>query len=197
MPEIGQYTSPEPMHMSAAMRFAGPQAYSYAAARPFLWIDPNGEMILPADPSGLGSDWVIDSTHLYKGGTRYVHQSGWTLDYHPKGKGKPGGRNSIGTKPHWHLNGGEFKYAPGTEIDDPPEVCGDDTGQSVESDDGDEIAGNDYYRGGDCDVLDLACQAGHEHILLLPIFFVPPQLAPVFGPATEVLAPMGEAAWAY
>ena len=47
VPEIGRYTSPEPLHMSAAVSFAGPQAYSYAAARPLVFVDPDGRNAIP------------------------------------------------------------------------------------------------------------------------------------------------------
>jgi RHS repeat-associated protein len=42
VPEIGQYTSPEPLHANLAAGFYGPQAYSYAAQQPLKYVDPDG-----------------------------------------------------------------------------------------------------------------------------------------------------------
>ena len=36
--------------MSAAASFAGPQAYSYAAARPLVYVDPDGRRVVPEVP---------------------------------------------------------------------------------------------------------------------------------------------------
>lgn len=176
-----------------------PQAYAYAAARPLRWIDPNGEMILPPDPSGLGSDWVVDPTHEAPNGLRLRHPSGWYLDFDSGGKGGPKGRNAAGSGPHWHLNGGKRHLRPGTEVDDPPEHC-EDQGDEQSVDVEDEQQGNDYYRAlADCDVMDFACRQGVQHILWLPIFISPAQLAPIFGGAAVEgpLVPAAEAAWAY
>ena len=41
-PEIGRYTTPEPLHAATARRLYGPQAYSYAAAQPLRFVDPSG-----------------------------------------------------------------------------------------------------------------------------------------------------------
>ncbi|MCC7539200.1 MAG: hypothetical protein IT379_23460 [Deltaproteobacteria bacterium] len=43
VPEIGRYTTPEPLHFDAAAVFHGPQAYAYAAGRPFKYVDPDGQ----------------------------------------------------------------------------------------------------------------------------------------------------------
>jgi hypothetical protein len=43
-PQIGQYTSPEPLHAWTARRLYGPQAYSYATARPLKLVDQDGRV---------------------------------------------------------------------------------------------------------------------------------------------------------
>jgi RHS repeat-associated protein len=52
IPEIGQYSSPDPMHASSSSTFYGPQAYSYAAARPFMYTDPEGLFNTCEGPGG-------------------------------------------------------------------------------------------------------------------------------------------------
>lgn len=47
MPDVGQYTSPEPLHRSTIARgFYGPLAYSYAAGRPLSFTDPDGRFLI-------------------------------------------------------------------------------------------------------------------------------------------------------
>jgi RHS repeat-associated protein len=54
IPEIGQYTSPEPLHRISAGALYGPHAYSYAAARPLRWTDPSG--LYTVDEEAWGGD---------------------------------------------------------------------------------------------------------------------------------------------
>ncbi len=46
MPEVGQYTSPEPMHAAAALVRHGPRSYSYAGANPLTRIDADARIDL-------------------------------------------------------------------------------------------------------------------------------------------------------
>lgn len=77
------------------------------------------DMRLPANPSGLGPDWVIDPSHKYPHGERYRHPGGDYLDWHPGQAGQPG----WGGKDHWHSpnvpKGTRQHLPPGTEIPDP------------------------------------------------------------------------------
>lgn len=42
IPRTGTSTAPDPLHRMSAATFLGPQAYTYAAARPFMYVDPDG-----------------------------------------------------------------------------------------------------------------------------------------------------------
>jgi RHS repeat-associated protein len=65
IPELGQFTSPDADHATWASRFEGPQAFSYAASRPFRFIDPNGRGVFcreREDPEGQAEcDAALDS----------------------------------------------------------------------------------------------------------------------------------------
>jgi RHS repeat-associated protein len=51
VPDVGQYTSPEPLHREAILDESyGPQAYSYARGRPLYFIDPDGRSAQSPDP---------------------------------------------------------------------------------------------------------------------------------------------------
>jgi len=78
-------------------------------------------MELPADPSGLDSDWAPDPTHRDPNGTRVRHPSGDYLDFH---KGREGARGWRG-EDHWHWNGGKEHLEPGSEVLDPTPVSRD------------------------------------------------------------------------
>jgi RHS repeat-associated protein len=120
-PAVGRWTAKD-----AALFLAGDtNLYAYVGNDAVNWIDPAGWMKLPADPSGLGPEWTHDTTHQHKGGKRYRHPSGDTLDFHHgRPERKTGKRNPHGSKDHWHHNGGRPRY-PGDEIDDPKSECRD------------------------------------------------------------------------
>jgi hypothetical protein len=81
------------------------------------FLDPDGLMILPGDPSGLPPGWTPDPTDLDPNGQRFKDAGGRSLDWHPGQPGKPGWRG----KDHWHdpCNFGKKHLPPGTEIPDP------------------------------------------------------------------------------
>ncbi|MCC7071164.1 MAG: hypothetical protein IT383_07570 [Deltaproteobacteria bacterium] len=55
--------------MSAAMSFAGPQVYSYAAARPLVYVDPDGRNLSPMqDCSTIGPVTICSPTSGVLGG---------------------------------------------------------------------------------------------------------------------------------
>jgi RHS repeat-associated protein len=78
-------------------------------------------MKLPADPSGLDSDWQPDPSHRDPNGTRMRHPSGDYLDFAKAQEGKPGWRG----KDHWHWNNGAEHLKPGQEVPDPAPVSDD------------------------------------------------------------------------
>lgn len=109
-PVLGGMISEDPA------RFAGGQLsfYAYADGDPIDYTDPLGLMKLPADPSGLPSDWKPDPTHLDPNGSRWRDPEGNYLDFHKGRPGKPGwrGRN------HWHYNGCDDHLEEGDEVPD-------------------------------------------------------------------------------
>lgn len=74
------------------------------------WAEP---FKLPSDPSGLPSEWTLDSTHKDPNGLRYRHPDGDYLDFH-RGRADEAGWKEID---HWHHNGGKKHLRPGQEID--------------------------------------------------------------------------------
>ena len=71
----------------------------------------------PADPSGLGSDWVRDTKHKAPNDERWVNpETGDKVDWHPAMPGQPGEKG----KDHWHwVPGGKKEdthYDPGEQI---------------------------------------------------------------------------------
>jgi len=72
--EIGQYTSPEPLHRQALERgFHGPLAYSFAAANPLRYIDPTGA--LPIMPHGYGFSGDSTQVEAYMEAQRQMDMS--------------------------------------------------------------------------------------------------------------------------
>lgn len=110
-PEAGRFVSKDPIG------FAGGDVnvYNYTVGNPVNWVDPDGLMILPNNPSGLPPGWSLDPSHKY--GQRFRDPSGRILDWHPGRQDAPGWRG----KNHWHdpQNFGDKHLRPGTEIPDP------------------------------------------------------------------------------
>jgi hypothetical protein len=182
------WTAKDPIGFGGGMT----NLYEYVGGDPVNFIDFIGLMQLPADPSGLGPDWVLDAGHRAPNGQRYVHPSGDTLDYHPGHKGKESGRNASSGNPHWHHNGGKYHHGPGTEVPDPPE-CSSEREQSFEDPvdfgDGPSLGGGELDHG----------PGGFPFVpILLPIGNLSGILGilglGVVGADAEVV---GAAAWAY
>ena len=114
-PVIGRWTGRD------LLLFRGGDTNLYACVSndPINFVDPFGYMQLPADPSGLGPEWVPDPTHLDPNGERFVNPNGDVLDFH---RGRPGERGRRGGD-HWHHNGDDEHLRPGDEIPDSPSVC--------------------------------------------------------------------------
>jgi RHS repeat-associated protein len=115
-PEVGRWTAKDPIG------FAGREGnlYGYVSNDPVNFVDDSGLMKLPADPSGLPSEWSKDPNHRNPGGERYIGPEGDILEWH---RGKPGEPGAQG-RDHWHhYPGGEGQrhrpLEPGTEIPDP------------------------------------------------------------------------------
>jgi RHS repeat-associated protein len=113
-PTTGRYTQPDPLGF-----VDGPGAYSYARGNTLAYIDPQGLLILPSDPSGLPPGWTKDPTHKNPKGSRWKHPSGDMLEYH---EGQPGkGRHQERGHYHYYEGGkkGDKHLYPGDEIPDP------------------------------------------------------------------------------
>jgi uncharacterized protein RhaS with RHS repeats len=104
----------------------GRNAYVYVDNNPLRYIDPDGLMKLPGDPSGLPLGWTPDPSHQDPNGERWRGPGGDYVDWHKGRPGIPGWRG----KDHWHHNGGKEHLPPGAEILDPP-ACGDECNQKV------------------------------------------------------------------
>ncbi|MFV3409683.1 RHS repeat domain-containing protein [Bdellovibrio bacteriovorus] len=115
-PDIGRWISKDPILFNGG----DTNLYGYVQNDPINWIDPDGEMKLPADPSGLPPGWRLDPSHKDPNGERWRYKdSDRFLDFH---KGRPGQKGWKG-KDHWHDSKGGEKcpehLAPGDEIPDP------------------------------------------------------------------------------
>jgi RHS repeat-associated protein len=89
----GRYTQPDPL------RFVdGPSIYAYAGNSPYMYVDRDGLIKLPEDPTGLSGDWQPDPSHQNPKGSRWRRPGGGCLDFEP---GTPGELGWKG-KPHWH-----------------------------------------------------------------------------------------------
>ena len=69
IPDLGQFTGPDPLAMGTAYQHFGAQAYGYVASSPFRNVDPDGRMddsklVMAPSPSGTGWDGPAkDCTH--------------------------------------------------------------------------------------------------------------------------------------
>lgn len=99
--------------------------YAYVGNSPVSYVDPSGLGRLPADPSGLGPQWVNDPTHLDPNGSRWRNPEGDYLDFH---KGRPGLPGEKG-KDHWHDNGCKDHLHPGDEV---AEEIGEEAAEALE-----------------------------------------------------------------
>jgi hypothetical protein len=103
------------MSQDTSVSGGGYSLYSYVANNPVRWIDPQGLMKLPSDPSGLPPEWTRDPSHRDPNGERYRGPDDEYLDFHKGRPGQPGWRG----KDHWHHNGEDEHLEPGDEIPDP------------------------------------------------------------------------------
>ena len=107
-PTTGRYIQADPLGL-----VDGASVYGYALQNPGKYYDPQGEqtksVVLPGDPTGLGSDWLTDDHPMAllnaPGNRRFKHLcSNVTLMFHA---GRP---NLSGSQRfnHWHFqeNGG-------------------------------------------------------------------------------------------
>ncbi len=75
-------------------------------------------MILPNDPSGLGSDWKLDPTHKNPNGQLFRDGSGRPLEFHKGNPSKTGDQRFN----HWHdpsVDGRHRPRMPGEKIPNP------------------------------------------------------------------------------
>ena len=113
-PTTGRFISEDPLGFDGGdINF-----YVYVGNSPLSYIDPNGKGILPADPSGLGDQWVRVPEHIHEHGSKWRDPDGNTLEWNKAQPGMPGWRG----KDHWHLNRdkkrkiGAEELPPGTEV---------------------------------------------------------------------------------
>jgi RHS repeat-associated protein len=78
VPTLGQYLTPDPMHMASAMSY-GPQAYAYAEGRPLVLTDPDGRR--PGQEFREEVDATMDAlVHAVEGtlfGATFRHRNGF------------------------------------------------------------------------------------------------------------------------
>jgi RHS repeat-associated protein len=113
-PHLGRWTTPD----RRLFEGGDTNLYAYVANDPVNFVDPTGEWKLPANPSGLGPEWVRDYTHKDPNGERYKNPDGDVLDFHRGRPGQPGWRG----KDHWHHNKNKDHLPPDTDIPDPEQV---------------------------------------------------------------------------
>ncbi|WP_460227975.1 hypothetical protein, partial [Aurantivibrio infirmus] len=106
----------------------GINTYAYVGGNPVGFFDPRGLAKLPDNPGGLGDGWSQDHGHRNPNGEKWDHESGTSLEWHPKQPGKPGWKG----KDHWHHNGGKDHLPPGTDIPDLPGIDDGEGGQCDE-----------------------------------------------------------------
>jgi RHS repeat-associated protein len=106
-PTTGRYVTPDPIGLEGGINL-----WPYVAGNPLNWIDPDGLMRLPGDPSDLPPDWKPDPSHKDPNGLRYRDPGGRPLDWHPGQPEEPGWKG----KDHWHdpENFGRKHLPPGT-----------------------------------------------------------------------------------
>jgi len=112
-PNVGRFISEDPLGFDGG----DVNLFAYVQSNPVSFVDPPGLMKLPADPSGLGPEWIPDPSHQDPNGQRFRDSSGRILDWNKGRPGEPGWRG----KDHWHdpCNSGTKHLPPGTEIPDP------------------------------------------------------------------------------
>lgn len=118
--ETGRWTTKDPLLFGGG----DTNLFGYVENDPINFIDPDGEMKLPADPGGLPPGWAPDPTHKDPNGERWRYKdTDRYLDYH---KGKPNGSRGGNQKlDHWHdsKDGRHKPLLPGDEVSDPEEPC--------------------------------------------------------------------------
>ena len=87
-PQTGRYLTSDPTGLESSLN-----TYAYVDSNPLRWIDINGLIKLPGNPSGLPPEWQPDPSHQDPNGDRYRHPNGDYVDFH---KGRPGERGWKG-----------------------------------------------------------------------------------------------------
>ena len=110
-PRTARWLSDDPLGIPGGINLA-----AYVGNSPVSWWDPDGEMRLPNNPSGLPSGWKKDDRHRPPHGEKWIGPNGDTAEWHKGQKGKTGNKG----KDHWHWNGGKDHLPPGTEVPESP-----------------------------------------------------------------------------
>jgi hypothetical protein len=116
-PQARRFISEDPIGLNGGINL-----YAYVENSPVSYIDPMGLGKLPANPSGLGPQWVQDFSHQDPNGSKWVDPNGNTLEF---AKGRPGFPKWRG-KDHWHVNGDHSKDGhrnPGDEVPFDTDEC--------------------------------------------------------------------------